>query len=77
MVPRDDRVLRSATRQTRKEAIRAAIALVGKGIEGVTITDEDGQIYQTANFTSFFNKGSLTISSLRRSDRGLSVEHNA
>jgi hypothetical protein len=46
-----------ATRQTRKEAIRAAIALVGKGIEGVTITDEDGQIYQTANFTSFFNKG--------------------
>ena len=43
-----------ATRQVRKEAIRAAIALVGKRIEGVTITDEDGQIYQPANLHIFF-----------------------
>jgi hypothetical protein len=39
------------------ELFEPQIALVGKEIEGVTITDEDGQIYQPATFTSFFNKG--------------------
>ena len=30
-----------AAHQTRKDAIRAAVALVAEGIQGVTITDED------------------------------------
>jgi hypothetical protein len=46
-----------AAHQTRKDAIRAAVALVAEGIQGVTITDEDGRAYHPANFTSFFNKG--------------------
>jgi hypothetical protein len=50
----------SIEKKTRAQAIRAAVALVARGIEGVTITDEDGKIYSPANFRAFFNKGRIT-----------------
>jgi hypothetical protein len=45
-----------AEKKTRADAIRAAVALVAKGIAGVTITDEDGEAYSPADFRAFFHK---------------------
>jgi hypothetical protein len=39
---------------TRKAAVAAAIGLVGQGMEGVTITDEAGRVFETAEFAAFF-----------------------
>jgi hypothetical protein len=43
-------------KKTRADAIRAAVALVARGIVGVTITDEDGEAYSPADFRVFFHK---------------------
>jgi hypothetical protein len=46
-----------AEKQTKTEAIRAAVSLIADGIEGVTIIDEDGEVYHPDNFRAFFHKG--------------------
>jgi hypothetical protein len=43
---------------TRKAAVETAVGLVGQGMEGVTITDEAGRVFQTAEFAAFFRAGS-------------------
>jgi phosphotransacetylase len=45
-----------AEKKTRADAIRAAVALVAKGVADVTITDEDGKTSSPANFRAFFYK---------------------
>ena len=48
-----------AEKKTRADAIRAAVALVAKGVADVTITDEDGKTYSPANFRAFFTSDSV------------------
>jgi hypothetical protein len=43
---------------TRKAAIETAIGLVGQGMDGVTITDETGRVFKTAEFAAFFRAAS-------------------
>jgi hypothetical protein len=47
-----------AEEPTRKAALKTAIGLVGQGMEGVTITDESGRVFETAEFAVFFREGS-------------------
>jgi hypothetical protein len=48
----DDAPIR-AELETRKDAVRAAVVLLGRGLN-VTITDEDGRTYPPADFHAFF-----------------------
>jgi hypothetical protein len=41
---------------TKADAIRAAVTLIGDNIRGVTITDEDGEVFDPDGFSRFFNK---------------------
>jgi hypothetical protein len=43
---------------TRKAAVETAVGLVGQGMDGVTITDETGRVFETAEFSAFFRAGS-------------------
>jgi hypothetical protein len=43
---------------TRKDAVEAARNLIGQGIEGVTIKDENGRVYLPAEFDAFLNDDS-------------------
>ena len=43
-----------AEKATLKDAVRAAVDLIGQGMEGVTITDENGRIFKTQEFAKFF-----------------------
>jgi hypothetical protein len=43
-----------AERFTRKSAVETALRLVGEGMDGVTITDETGRVFKTAEFAAFF-----------------------
>ena len=45
-----------AVKLTRKDAIRTAVNLVGQGMNGVTIADEDGRVYGPTEFWQFFEK---------------------
>jgi hypothetical protein len=47
-----------AEERSRKAALKTAIGLVGQGLEGVTITDENGRVFETADFAVFFREGS-------------------
>jgi hypothetical protein len=38
-----------AEKTTRKDAVKTAVGLIGQGMEGVTITDENGRVYPTLN----------------------------
>jgi hypothetical protein len=38
---------------TRKDAFETAIDLLAHGMSGVTITDEDGRIYESSNLADF------------------------
>jgi hypothetical protein len=40
---------------TRKDAVEAARNLIGQGMEGVTIKDENGRVYAPAEFDAFLN----------------------
>jgi hypothetical protein len=40
---------------TRRDAVEAARNLIGQGIEGVTIKDENGRVYVPAEFDAFLN----------------------
>ncbi len=44
--------------ETKADAIRAAVALIGDNVQGVTITDEDGEVFDPDGFSRFFNKAS-------------------
>jgi hypothetical protein len=46
-----------AEKPTRKAAVETAVGLVGQGMEGVTITDENGRVFETAEFAVFFRGG--------------------
>ena len=39
-----------AVKLTRKDAVLTAVSLVGQGMDGVTITDEDGRVYGPTEF---------------------------
>lgn len=41
------------TKATKKDALDAAIGFLAQGMEGVTITDEKGQVYSTSEFVDF------------------------
>jgi hypothetical protein len=40
-------------KDTRKDAFETAIDLLAQGMAGVTITDEDGRIYESSNLAEF------------------------
>jgi hypothetical protein len=40
---------------TRRDAVEAARNLIGQGMEGVTIKDENGRVYVPAEFDAFLN----------------------
>lgn len=40
--------------ETRKDAVKAAVDLIGQGMDGVTITDEDGRVFAPQEFSRFF-----------------------
>jgi hypothetical protein len=42
---------------TRKAAVEAARKLIARGIEGVTIMDEDGRAYGPDEFDAFLDEG--------------------
>ena len=44
------------TKETRKEALDAAIGLLAQGMEDVTVTDEKGLVYSTSEFVDFIGK---------------------
>jgi hypothetical protein len=46
-----------AEEPTRKAALKTAVGLVGQGRDGVTITDETGRVFETAEFAVFFRGG--------------------
>jgi hypothetical protein len=46
-----------AEKTTRKDAVKTAVGLLGQGMEGVTITDEAGRVYQPTEFPAFFAAG--------------------
>jgi hypothetical protein len=42
------------TKTTRKDAVKAAVDLIGQGMALVTITDENGRIFEVQEFAEFF-----------------------
>jgi hypothetical protein len=42
-------------------AVSTAVGLVTQGMEGVTITDKSGRVFQAAEFAEFFRTGSESI----------------
>jgi hypothetical protein len=40
---------------TRRDAVQAARNLIGQGVEGVTIKDDNGRVYVPAEFDTFLN----------------------
>jgi hypothetical protein len=40
---------------TRRDAVEAARNLIGQGMEGATIKDENGRVYVPAEFDAFLN----------------------
>lgn len=42
-----------ADKTTKKDAVEAAVGLLGQGMEGVTITDEAGRVYGAPDFDKF------------------------
>jgi hypothetical protein len=43
-----------AEKATRKDAVKTAVDLLGQGIEGVTIADENGRVFEVQEFAKFF-----------------------
>ncbi len=42
---------------TRKDAVLKAVGLIGQGCENVTITDENGKVFESIQFSVFFGEG--------------------
>jgi hypothetical protein len=49
-----------AEKTTRKDAVKTAVGLIGQGMEGVTITDENGRVYTRPEFAAFYGEGDPT-----------------
>jgi hypothetical protein len=45
-----------AEKRTRRDALATAIELVGQGVRNVTIIDETGQLFRTAEFVRTFSE---------------------
>lgn len=39
---------------TKKNAVETAVGLLGQGLKNVTITDENGRVFDAAHFDDFF-----------------------
>ena len=44
----------SVTKQTRDAALETAYGIIAQGMEGVTITDSDGCVYDSSQFHNLF-----------------------
>jgi hypothetical protein len=44
----------SVTKQTRDAALETAYVIIAQGMEGVTITDSDGRVYDSSQFHNLF-----------------------
>ena len=44
---------------------KAAVGLVGQGMEGVTIADEEGRMFETPEFVAFFSSRLLKATLFR------------
>jgi hypothetical protein len=53
--PTRARLERVNGKTTRRDAVQAARNLIGQGVEGVTIKDENGRVYVPAEFDAFLN----------------------
>lgn len=56
-----------AVKLTRKDAILTAVNLVGQGMNGVIIADEDGRVFGPTEFWQFFEKDKCAKTILPRS----------
>jgi hypothetical protein len=43
-----------AEKTTRKDAVKTAVDLLGRGMGVVTITDENGRVFEVQEFAKFF-----------------------
>jgi hypothetical protein len=43
-----------AEKATRKDAVKTAVDLLGRGMGAVTITDENGRVFEVQEFAKFF-----------------------
>ena len=46
-----------AEKATRKDAVMTAVDLIEQGMDLVTITDEDGRVFEVQEFAEFFAVG--------------------